>query len=64
LRTQARFLAQKRLERGLPLNDLEAVALIASQLLDLIRDGPSVAEVVDLGRRLPGRVPCSEPIGP
>ena len=38
---QAGFLAQKRLARGLRLNYPEAVALIATQLLELIRDGRS-----------------------
>jgi urease subunit gamma/beta len=51
----AGFLAQKRLARGLRLNYPEAVALIAAQLLELIRDGRSVAELMDLGRRLLGR---------
>ena len=37
----AGFLAQKRLARGLRLNYPEAVALIATQLLELIRDGRS-----------------------
>ncbi len=49
------FLAQKRLARGLRLNHPEAVGLIAAQLLELIRDGRSVAELMDLGRRLLGR---------
>jgi urease subunit gamma/beta len=52
---QAGFLAQKRLARGLRLNYPEAVALIATQILELIRDGRSVAELMDLGRRLLGR---------
>jgi urease subunit gamma/beta len=52
---QAGFLAQKRLARGLRLNYVEAVALIATQILELIRDGRSVAELMDLGRRLLGR---------
>jgi urease subunit gamma/beta len=52
----AGVLAQKRLARGLRLNYSEAVALIATQLLELIRDGRSVAELMDLGRRLLGRV--------
>jgi urease subunit gamma/beta len=52
---QAGCLAQKRLARGLRLNYVEAVALIATQLLELIRDGRSVAELMDLGRRLLGR---------
>lgn len=52
---QAGTLAQKRLARGLRLNYPEAVALIATQLLELIRDGKSVSELMDLGRRLLGR---------
>src|SRR3954463_7938461 len=52
---EAGFLAQKRLARGLRLNHPEAVALIAAQVLELIRDGRSVAELMDLGRRMLGR---------
>jgi urease subunit gamma/beta len=52
---QAGFLAQKRLARGTRLNHPEAVALIATQLLELIRDGRSVAELMDLGKRMLGR---------
>jgi urease subunit gamma/beta len=52
---QAGFLAQKRLARGLRLNYPEAVALIATQVMELIRDGRSVAELMDLGRQLLGR---------
>jgi urease subunit gamma/beta len=52
---QVGFLAQKRLARGLRLNQPEAVALVATQLLELIRDGRSVAELMDLGRQLLGR---------
>ena len=51
---QAGFLAQKRLARGLRLNYVEAVALIGTQLLEFIRDGRSVAELMDLGRRFLG----------
>ncbi|WP_437276273.1 urease subunit gamma [Sorangium sp. So ce375] len=51
----AGFLAQKRLARGIRLNYPEAVALIATQILELIRDGRSVAELMDVGRRLLGR---------
>ena len=51
---QAGFLAQKRLARGLRLNYVEAVALIATQLLEFIRDGRSVADLMDLGRRFLG----------
>src|SRR5258706_1278054 len=52
---QAGFLAQKRLARGLRLNHPEAVALIATVLLEFIRDGKSVAELMNLGRQLLGR---------
>lgn len=52
---QAGFLAQKRLARGLRLNHPESVALIATQLLEFIRDGRRVAELMDLGRQFLGR---------
>src|ERR1700723_1006517 len=52
---QAGCLAQKRLARGLRLNHPEAVALIATQLLEFIRDGKSVSELMDLGRQFLGR---------
>ncbi len=52
----AGHLAQKRLARGLRLNYPETVALVATQLLELIRDGDrSVAELMDVGRRMLGR---------
>lgn len=49
------FLAQKRLARGVRLNYPEAVALIATQMLEFIRDGKRVAVLMDLGRQLLGR---------
>src|SRR5512140_924529 len=51
----AGVLAQKRLARGLRLNYPEAVALLSTQLLELVRDGRSVAELMELGRRMLGR---------
>ena len=51
----AGFLAQKRLARGLRLNHPEAVALIATVVLEFIRDGRRVAELMNLGRQLLGR---------
>lgn len=42
-------LARKRRARGLKLNHPEAVALITSEILELIRDGRSVAEVASAG---------------
>lgn len=50
----AGFLAQKRLARGRRLNYPEAVALIATQVLEFIRDGRSVSDLMDVGRRLLG----------
>lgn len=51
----AGVLAQKRLARGLRLNHPEAIALIATQVLEFIREGKSVAELMDLGKRMLGR---------
>jgi urease subunit gamma/beta len=48
-------LAQRRLARGLRLNYPEAIALIASVTLELIRDGKhTVPELMELGRTLLG----------
>src|SRR3954469_15994259 len=51
----AGFVAQKRLARGLRLNHPETVALIATQLLEFIREGKSVATLMDLGKKMLGR---------
>jgi len=50
----AGFLAQKRYARGLKLNYVETVALISAQLLEFIREGYSVAELMDRGKQLLG----------
>ena len=42
-------LARKRRARGLKLNHPEAVAYITSEILELIRDGRSVAEIMSIG---------------
>ena len=42
-------LARKRRARGLRLNHPEAVALITTEILELIRDGKSVAEIMSIG---------------
>ena len=42
-------LARQRRARGLKLNHPEAVALITSEILELIRDGKSVAEITSIG---------------
>jgi urease gamma subunit len=47
-------LARKRRSRGLKLNHPEAVALITSEILEMIRDGKSVAEIMTLGASILG----------
>lgn len=42
-------LARKRRERGLKLNYPEAAAFIAAEILELIRDGKSVSEIMEYG---------------
>ncbi len=44
--------ARRRRGRGLKLNHPEAVAFIASEILELIRDGRSVAEIMSVGATL------------
>lgn len=53
-------LARKRRTRGLKLNYPEAVALITSELLELARDGKSVAEVMSAGRTILSRADVME----
>jgi urease subunit gamma len=45
-------LAAKRKARGLKLNYPESIAFISSQLLELARDGRSVAELMQIGATL------------
>ncbi|CAL5421178.1 unnamed protein product [Camellia sinensis] len=60
----AGYLAQKRLARGLRLNYTEAVALIATQILEFVRDGDkTVAELMDIGKQLLGSVEGTFPDG-
>lgn len=51
----AGFLSQKRLARGVRLNYPEAIALLSNVLLELIRDGARVADLMDVGRKILGR---------
>ena len=44
--------ARKRRDRGLKLNYPEAVALITSEILEEIRNGKTVAELMKLGRMI------------
>src|SRR5947209_12666775 len=53
-------LARSRRARGLKLNHPEAVALITSHLLELARDGQSVAEIMSAGRGVLSRTDVME----
>ncbi|HEV3080314.1 MAG TPA: urease subunit gamma [Gemmataceae bacterium] len=53
-------LARTRRARGLKLNYPEAVALITSHLLELARDGKSVAEIMSAGRTVLTRADVME----
>ncbi|MBC8167318.1 MAG: urease subunit gamma [Bryobacteraceae bacterium] len=44
--------ARQRRERGLKLNHPEAVALITAEILEHIRDGQSVANLMELGAQI------------
>ncbi|MDR3713721.1 MAG: urease subunit gamma [Puia sp.] len=50
----AGFVAQKRYARGILLNYPESIALIASQLLEFIREGATVAGLMEKGRHILG----------
>ena len=52
--SSAGCLAQRRLARGVQLNHPEAIALLSTQMMERIRDGMSVAELMSLGKRLLG----------
>ena len=54
--------ARRRKARGLKLNYPEAVALIASEILEGIRDGRSVSELMQLGNQVLSREDVMEGI--
>ena len=56
-------LARRRRARGLKLNHPEAVALITSEILELIRDGKSVAEITSIGATILSRDAVMEGVG-
>jgi urease subunit gamma len=53
--TVAAMVARDRRARGLQLNHPEAVAILTSFVLEGARDGRSVAELMDAGRRVLSR---------
>ncbi|KAH0614714.1 uncharacterized protein H6S33_000350 [Morchella sextelata] len=56
LLSQVGYLAQKRLARGVRLNQTEATALIANNIQELIRDGThTVAALMNAGKQMLGR---------
>jgi urease subunit gamma len=55
-------LARKRRARGLKLNYPEALALITAELLEAIRDGKSVSELMEYGATILGRQDVMEGI--
>lgn len=44
--------ARKRKDRGVKLNYVESVALISAELFELARDGKTVSELMQLGRKI------------
>lgn len=56
-------LARDRRARGLKLNYPEAMALITSQLLEMAREGRSVAEIMSAGRMILTRNDVMEGVG-
>jgi len=51
----AAMVARRRLERGVPLNHPETVALIADFVVEGARDGRPVAELMEAGAHVVGR---------
>ena len=52
LLSYAGFLAQRRKERGLKLNYVEAIAYISSELMEGARDGKTVTELMRDGAKI------------
>lgn len=52
LLSYAAVVAKKRLERGVKLNSPEAIAIISDFVLEGARDGKSVSELMDDGKRV------------
>lgn len=44
--------ARRRKQRGLKLNYPEAVAILTAEILELARDGKTVAEIMSIGGRI------------
>jgi len=59
----AALLAKARRARGVKLNCPEATALITSELLEMARDGQTVAEIMAAGRSILSRDDVMEGVG-
>lgn len=59
----AGIIAKQRKEKGLKLNYPEAVALISSELQEAIREGRSVAELMEFGRTILSRNDVMDGVG-
>ncbi|BDI30616.1 urease subunit gamma [Capsulimonas corticalis] len=55
-------LARKRQARGLKLNYPEAVAILSAEIMEMARDGKSVAEIMSLGNTILSREDVMEGI--
>ncbi len=58
----AAMVARARLDRGVPLNHPEAVALITDFVVEGARDGRSVADLMEAGAHVVSRAQCMEGI--
>ncbi|MGR3485774.1 MAG: urease subunit gamma [Paracoccaceae bacterium] len=56
----AATVARRRLERGVPLNHPEAIALITDAVVEGARDGRSVADMMEAGAQVVRREQCME----
>ncbi|HUE15973.1 MAG TPA: urease subunit gamma [Planctomycetaceae bacterium] len=56
-------LARARKTRGVKLNCPEATALITSELLEMARDGMTVAEIMAAGRKILSQADVMEGVG-
>ena len=60
--SMAAMVARRRLERGVKLNHPEAVALITDAVVEGVRDGRSVADMMEAGARVLTRAQVMEGI--
>lgn len=64
LLSMAGLVAERRRERGVPLNYPEAVALLSCWVLERARDGASVEQLMSEGRHVLGRDELMDGVAP